>query len=207
MISFLRDLYVRIPGYSPNRLNAAYAFGGFDLLKRTLKNNFAVNIDGCLEVDFTAFKKVIDMVGGVDVSLTAAEAKIIGDGAKAGVSHLDGDHALMYARIRKLDSDFGRTARQRNIVKAVISKVKGCSPSELMNLLNTVLPYLKTDMSNAQIMSMAFQYASSFSWMGLSTYSVPARDCYRSASIRGMSVLVPNLSRIRERLATEYLPK
>ena len=147
------------------------------------------------------------MVGGVDINLTAAEAKIIGDGAKAGVSHLDGDHALMYARIRKLDSDFGRTARQRNIVKAVINKVKGCSPTELIDLLNTVLPYLKTDMSNAQIMSMAFQYASSFSGMGLSTYSVPARDCYRSASVRGMSVLIPNLSRIRQRLSTEYLPK
>jgi LCP family protein required for cell wall assembly len=206
MISFLRDLYVQIPGYSDNRLNAAYVFGGFELLKQTLKTNFCITIDGCFEVDFTAFKKVIDMVGGVDVYLTDAEAQIIGDGATQGVSHLDGDHALMYARIRKIDSDFNRTARQRNIVKAVFDKVKGSSVSHLLDLLNTALPYLKTDMSNSQIMSLAIKYASSMSGFAIATYHVPAGDCYQSAMIRGMAVLVPDLPKIRQQLFNEYLP-
>lgn len=65
MISFLRDLYVQIPGgYSDNRLNAAYVFGGFPLLMDTLHTNFGVSIDGCFEVDFSGFQSVIDMYKG-----------------------------------------------------------------------------------------------------------------------------------------------
>lgn len=75
LISFLRDLYVQIPGgYSANRLNATYVFGGFDLLDATLTENFGVSIDGNFEVDFTGFKAIIDMVGGIDIELTSAEA-------------------------------------------------------------------------------------------------------------------------------------
>ncbi len=206
MISFLRDLYVQIPGYSDNRLNAAYAFGGFDLLKQTLNANFCITIDGCFEVDFNAFKKVIDVIGGVGISLTDAEAEIIGDGAIAGYNHLDGEHALMYARIRKIDSDFNRTARQRNVIKAVYDKVKDSSLSTLMDLLNTILPYLKTDMSNTKIMSLAMKYAASLSQLNIGTYHVPANNSYQNAMIRGMAVLVPDLSSIRRQLFEEYLP-
>ena len=72
MISFLRDLYVQIPGgYSDNRLNAAYVFGGFPLLMDTLHTNFGVSIDGCFEVDFSGFQSVIDILGGVDIEMTS----------------------------------------------------------------------------------------------------------------------------------------
>lgn len=206
LISFLRDLYVRIPGYSDNRLNAAYVFGGFPLLIDTLYVNFGITVDGCVEVDFNGFTKVIDAVGGIDVKLTAAEAKIIGDGAKEGISHLDGDHALMYARIRKLDSDFGRTNRQRNVVKAVFNQVKNCSVSELMSLVNTVLPLVTTDMSNYQITSLAMQYAPALAGLKMSTYSIPADGTYSHAMIRGMAVLVPDLYEVKKILFEEYLP-
>lgn len=206
LISFLRDLYVRIPGYSDNRLNAAYVFGGFPLLVDTLYVNFGVTVDGCVEVDFNGFRSVIDAVGGIDVKLTAAEAKIIGDGAKEGISHLDGDHALMYARIRKLDNDFGRTNRQRNVVKAVFNQVKNCSVSELMNLVNTVLPLVTTDMSNYQITSLAMQYAPALANLKMSAHSIPASGTYTNAMIRGMAVLVPNLYEAKKVLFEEYLP-
>ena len=136
MISFLRDLYVQIPGYSDNRMNAAYVFGGFPLLKATLYQNFGVTVDGCFEVDFSGFKKIIDIVGGVDIYLTAAEAKIVGDGAKEGMCHLDGDHALIYSRIRKIDSDFQRTSRQRKVLTAIFNNVKSCSVPELLDLVD-----------------------------------------------------------------------
>ena len=78
MISFLRDLYVQIPGgYSDNRLNAAYVFGGFPLLMDTLHTNFGVSIDGCFEVDFSGFQSVIDILGGVDIEMTSKEARTI----------------------------------------------------------------------------------------------------------------------------------
>lgn len=78
MISFLRELYVQIPGgYSDNRLNAAYVFGGFPLLTDTLHTNFGVSIDGCFEVDFSCFQSVIDILGGVDITLTDKEAVLL----------------------------------------------------------------------------------------------------------------------------------
>lgn len=206
MISFLRDLYVQIPGYSDNRLNAAYVFGGFPLLKETLYQNFGVTVDGCVEVDFNGFKTAIDLVGGIDVELTAAEAKIVGDGATAGLCHLDGAHALMYARIRKIDSDFNRTSRQRNVLNAVFRKVKNCSVSEILGLVDELLPIVTTDMSNVQITSLAVKYAPSLASLGIETYSVPPKGTYKSAMIRGMAVLVPDRYAIRKIIFEEYLP-
>ena len=206
MISFLRDLYVQIPGRSDNRLNAAYVFGGFSLLKNTFRANFNINIDGCFRIDFEGFEDVIDILGGVDIELTAEEAKIIGDGAHAGVSHLDGPHALMYSRIRKLDSDFGRTERQRNVVTAIFNKLKKSSVSDLLKLVDVVLPYLSTDMSNTQIMRIAIKYAPLLATLKVSTYSVPAEGTYKNASIRGMAVLVPDLYATKKLLFEEYMP-
>lgn len=206
MISFLRDLYVQIPGYSDNRMNAAYVFGGFPLLKATLYQNFGVTVDGCFEVDFSGFKRIIDIVGGVDIYLTAAEAKIVGDGAKEGMCHLDGDHALMYARIRKIDSDFQRTSRQRKVLTAIFNNVKNCSVSELLDLVDEILPILTTDMSNGDIMSLAIKYAPAVASLKIETHSVPSSGNYKSAMIRGMAVKVPDLYLNKKKIFEEYLP-
>ena len=112
----------------------------------------------------------------------------------------------MYARIRKLDNDFGRTNRQRNVVKAVFNQVKNCSVSELMNLVNTVLPLVTTDMSNYQITSLAMQYAPALANLKMSAHSIPASGTYTNAMIRGMAVLVPNLYEAKKVLFEEYLP-
>ena len=110
MISFLRDLYVQIPGgYSDNRLNAAYAFGGFPLMADTFYANFGITIDGFFEVDLAGFRSIVDILDGVDVTLTAREAEVVGVGSEEKLYHLNGKEALSYAQIRKLDSDFGRT--------------------------------------------------------------------------------------------------
>ncbi len=206
MISFLRDLYVQIPGFSDNRLNAAYVFGGFPLLKETLNKNFGITVDGCVEVDFNGFKSAINLIGGVDVELTAAEAKIVGDGATAGVCHLDGDHALIYARIRKLDSDFGRTSRQRNVLNAVFRKIKNLGVGELLGLVDELLPIISTDMTNTQITSLAVKYAPALAGLNIQTYSVPPKGAYKNAMIRGMAVLVPDLYSIKKAIFEEYLP-
>ena len=206
MISFLRDLYVQIPGYSDNRMNAAYVFGGFPLLKATLFQNFGVTVDGCFEVDFSGFKKIIDIVGGVDIYLTAAEAKIVGDGAKEGVCHLDGDHALMYARIRKIDSDFQRTSRQRKVLNAIFNNIRNCSVPELLGLVDEILPILTTDMTNSDIMSLAIKYAPAVAGLKIDTHSVPSDGNYKAAMIRGMAVKVPDLYLNKKKIFEEYLP-
>ena len=77
MTSFLRDLYVKIPGYKNNRLNAAYAAGGMKLLNQTLETNFGIQVDGNVEVDFTQFAQIIDLLDGVTLTLRQDEAEAI----------------------------------------------------------------------------------------------------------------------------------
>ncbi len=207
LISFMRDLYVQIPGgYSDNRLNAAYAFGGFPLLDDTLTVNFGVHVDANIEVDFERFISVIDTLGGVDIELTAAEAEIVKDGAVAGMNHLSGEQALRYARIRKIDSDFNRTERQRKILEEVFEKTKSLSLKEMLSLADVILPSLTTDLDNGEMISLLVKCFPIISSGQLNSYRVPADNAYYDARIRGMAVLVPDLALIREHLRQEYLP-
>ena len=179
------------------------------MLDATLTENFGVSIDGNFEADFTAFEAIIDMVGGIDIELTSAEADYINKrndtSIVAGLNHLNGAETLTYARARKIDSDFGRTERQRKVLMAVYEQIKNLSASELFDLMNNALPYLTTDLTDSEILSLAYRLLPFASSISISSYTVPASDCYYSANIRGMSVLVPDLPLIRQRLE-EYLP-
>lgn len=205
LISFLRDTYVKFPtGYSNNRLNAAYCFGGFPMLYGVLEENFGVHVDGGIEVDFEGFEQIIDLLGGVDISLTQGEADWLG--LPAGMNHMDGKTALNYARIRKLDSDFGRTQRQRNVLTALFNKFKGSDLSTIMDLADRILGMVRTDMSDGALLKLVTQTAPVLSQLQLSTHHVPADDAYQLTTRRGMSVLVPNMAKIHEDLKNEYLP-
>lgn len=204
MISFLRDLYVQIPGYDDNRLNAAYAYGGFELLKETLELNFGITVDGCLESDFEGFEKIIDTIGGVEIVLTKEESEIVG--ANEGVCTLNGNQALTYARIRKIDSDFQRTERQRKIMNSVFEKAKTYSLTELAMFFSEIFPLMSTDMTDDEVMTLALTLASSFEELETQSYSIPSQGNYENATIRGMAVLVPNLCEIKKLIFEEYLP-
>lgn len=204
MISFLRNLYVQIPGYDDNRLNAAYAYGGFELLKETLELNFGITVDGCLESDFEGFEKIIDTIGGVEIVLTKEESEIVG--ANEGVCTLNGNQALTYARIRKIDSDFQRTERQRKIMNSVFEKAKTYSLTELAMFFSEIFPLMSTDMTDDEVMTLALTLASSFEELETQSYSIPSQGNYENATIRGMAVLVPNLCEIKKLIFEEYLP-
>ena len=168
--------------------------------------NFGITIDGNIEVDFERFVKVIDVLGGVDIVLTAEEANYLGKGTFAGKNHLDGEMALEYARIRAIDNDFYRTARQRAILEAAFKKMKDLGLSEVTALLNAMLPSLTTDLSDGQILALMGTLFPGLRSMEIQSYRVPADQTYYDAMIRGMAVLVPDLERIQELLRTEYLP-
>ena len=207
LISFMRDLYVSLPGgYSNNRMNAAYAFGGFKLLDATLLENFGISVDANIEVDFTGFEAIIDKLGGIDVDMSAAEAKYMGSWAKAGRNHLNGEQALRFSRIRKLDSDFNRTGRQREVLMAVFQKIKSRSLPQLLDTAQAVLPYLTTDMSNGEMIQLATKLFPVLSSVDIQSHRIPADGTYRSASVRGMSVLVPDLNANWTKLKDDYLP-
>ena len=201
MTSFLRDLYVQIPGYRDNRMNAAYQLGGMELLNATLEVNFGIKVDGNVEVDFGEFERVVDLLGGVDIELTSSEAghmNNFGYSLRSGMNHLNGAQALTYARIRKLDSDFGRTNRQRTVLVALIQAYKNQSLSKMLSLLNEILPIVTTDMSNVQIIGYATELFPMLSGCTITTQHIPAEGTYTFASIRGMSVVYPDLEKNRE---------
>ncbi|NLC45508.1 MAG: LCP family protein, partial [Clostridiales bacterium] len=155
--SLMRDMYLQIPGYSDNRINAAYAFGGMKLLNQTIEKNFKVHIDGNVEVDFEGFMEGIDIIGGVPISITKAEASHLngqGFNLSAGKVNMDGKLALAYARIRKIGNDHGRTERQRKVIVAAFEKMKGSSISDIMSLANKVFPCITTDLSNDQLINL-----------------------------------------------------
>lgn len=213
IISFLRDLYVKIPGgYSDNRLNAPYAFGGFPLLYDTMKENFGITIDGGVEVDFDGFVELIDLLGGIDVQLSYEEAYEVNKECREysyceeGKNHLDGEAALAYARIRSIDSDFARAGRQRTVLLKLYEKAKKSSPETLMQLFKKALSMVTTDMTDGEMISIATKLLPKLASVRISTYTVPAEGDYQYASIREMSVLVPDLPAIKEKLENEYLP-
>jgi len=204
LTSFLRDLYVRIPGYQDNRLNAPYALGGTELLKETLKLNFGVQVDGCIEVDFSQFEEIIDLMGGVDISLTSSEAAYLngqGFALKEGANHLDGEAALAYSRIRYIDTDFGRTNRQRTVLAALVEQSRNISLKQMHSLLEGVLGLITTDMSNGQIIGLALECFPMLTALQVNTQHIPAEGTYQFASIRGMSVIVADLEANRKLLA------
>lgn len=197
MTSFLRDLYVQFPdfngrSYSDNRINATYVIGGMEMLDETLKLNFGVHVDHNIEVDFTGFEKIIDLLGGVQINLTKAEANWMGDGLKAGVNQLNGEKALQYARIRKLDGDFNRTNRQRTVLAAVFEKVRGMSLTKLTELAESIMPMITTDMTNSEIIGYVLEFFPILSELEITTQHIPAEGTYKHARVRGMAVLLPD---------------
>lgn len=202
MVSFLRDTYLKIPGQGDNRLNYAYAVGGSGLLVKTLEQNFRVRIDHYVKVDFTSFIQIIDMLDGVDLELTQEEAEELNSQYTSrtfseGWNHMSGLNALDYARIRKIDSDFGRTQRQRNVIEALIAKFKDSGIPKMVQVVNQVLPLIQTDMDNGAIIQMAMKGATILNYP-TAQKSIPAADTYEDDTIRNMMVLVPDVEANKE---------
>jgi len=208
LTSLMRDMYVQIPGYQDDRINACYQLGGMELLDRCLYENFGITVDGNIEVDFTNFIDVVDILGGVDIKLTAAEARLINAKGKEqgvqwslteGVNHLDGAQALQYSRMRNIgNGDFDRTARQRKVVTALVNKAKGLSLLERNGILQKCLPLLTTDLTDSQILNYSVELLPLLGELEIKTQRIPADGTYYDASIRGMAVLVPDLAQNRE---------
>ena len=211
MTSFLRDLYVPIPGHGSNRINAAYTLGGMKLLDKTLRENFGIYIDGNVEVDFGHFAQIIDLLGGVDMELRQDEANFInketGSDLSAGMQRLNGEQALMYSRIRKLDSDgdFSRTDRQRKVMSALFQAYKNSGINTMLSLVKQILPMVDTDMGTIEMMLLAMELVPMLSQAEVVSQHVPAAGTYTDQNIQGMSVLVPDTEAVRQMLENTLL--
>ncbi len=194
LTSFMRDSYVQIPGYQPNKMNAAYAFGGMKLLSETMQVNFGVEVDGCVEVDFNGFEKVVDLLGGVDVKLTEAEVRYLNHGMgwnlQVGMNHLTGEQALVYSRIREIDSDYQRARRQRTVLMAIIEKYKSLPVLEMIDMLEDILPLVTTNMEKGDIIGYALDVGPMLAGADYSTLRIPADGTFKG----GMARVRPGLA-------------
>lgn len=188
LTSFMRDQYVRIPGYKNNKMNAAYAFGGMKLLNETMETNFGVKVDGDIEVDFNNFEKLIDMLGGVDIKLTSKEAKYLNSAygwkLSSGTERLNGAQALAYSRIRKIDSDYRRAERQRTVISSLINRYKSLPLTEMLSMVEDILPLVTTNMSKNEIIDIAVEVAPMLSGAELNTMRIPVDGTFRQGTVR-----------------------
>lgn len=199
MTSFMRDLYVKIPGYGKNKINASYSIGGMQMLKNTLEHNFGVQVDGIVEVDFSQFEKLIDLLGGVELDVTYMEAEFINlknhDHLKQGVQVLNGKQALWYSRFRgDGGGDFNRTNRQRVVLGKLIENYRNSSLTDLMAMMDDILPMVTTNMDKNDIVSHVTNLFPMLVGAEIITQRIPAEGGYYMTKIDGRSVLVPDIS-------------
>lgn len=207
MTSLLRDMYVEIPGHDGNRLNAAYSYGGPELLMQTIEENFDIPVHRYALVNFQAFANLVDAVGGVDLELTNDEVQYVNgylmeynqlegkdlatdflDPSLSGMIHLNGPQALAYTRNRYIGTDFGRTERQRKVLSAVIGKLPGAVLTNSGELVDGLFPNLTTNLKQGECFNLALN-AWKFLGYDMVQQCVPIEGSYSNATIRDMAVL------------------
>lgn len=207
LTSFLRDTYLKLPNYKDSsgiqhtcgeqRINVCYHLGwlwdgtagAMAMMNQCLKENFGIEVDYNIEIDFDAFIKVVDLIGGVEIELTEAEAKYLNDDDlwvyydfEPGLQRLDGMCALSYARMRKAegdsDSDIKRTTRQRLLIGKIIEKMRDTSFSDLQKMANEVLPLITTNMTNEEITTCIWEILPLLPELTMETGTCPVETTY-----------------------------
>ena len=196
LTSFMRDSYVYIPEKKKSaRLNAACAYGGAQMVMDTIEYNFNIKIDHYMLVDFSMFEGIINGLGGVQVDITEKEAKYMRDvvhlkNIQAGENiQLNGKEALWYCRIRKLDSDFMRTQRQRKVMTAIIQKAKKTNLFSLYAMGKDVAAQIETDMTPTDLTYLAVSGALRYLRYDIEQCSIPTDGTWQNKRINGNAVL------------------
>ena len=172
LTSFMRDLYADIPGIGVRKLNAAFANGGGPLLVDTLESNYGVSIDNYVSVDFSSTANIIDLIGGVDVTVHPEEVVTANDYITClceeqdknandyyipaeGLDHLNGIQALAFSRIRYVgNADFERTSRQREVLQGAFNSVKKMNILDLTGMIGDVMKIVKHNISTAKMFEL-----------------------------------------------------
>lgn len=192
-VSFLRDCLVDIDGYGKSRLGHTYAYGGVGLTINTLNKVFDLDIQKYITINFDNLVNVIDELGGIEVNLTEEEAEYYRANGMPDIMPgkvvLTGSQALVHARNRSLDSDFGRTRRQRDVMYGVYRKVlEKKDPTTLMSLINYCLTQVNTNMTVGEIYEMANSVLA-VDDLQVQQAVVPMDSSYSSINYEGMAVL------------------
>jgi len=196
LLSFMRDTLVTIPGYGENKINAAYAFGGADLVRQTLAENFGLETNYYAKVDFRSFEKVIDTLfpSGVAINAEKDMSKNLEVAIKQGQQQMNGLELLQYARFRMdEEGDFGRVRRQQQVMDAIFSEMK--NPLAILKMpyaAGKVLGYASTNLPMSFLLKNTFSIARGA--RGVDSLTVPVADSWQyGSSASAGSVLVVNL--------------
>ena len=220
LMSLMRDIIVAIPGYDNNRLNAAYVFGGADLLLQTIENNFGIHIEHYVGVNFSMLADLIDQIGGLTLTVESEyymdrinavikeDNKVLGidtnDGllTQPGEQLMTGKQAQAYARYRygTSDGDFGRTARQREVITKIFYKLADMSIVELAALAAANIDNVVTNLTLQDMMALAPALIS-LKDASIAELRIPVDNGYSFQTVRGMSVIVPNRTKTMEAIA------
>ncbi|MFQ9627959.1 MAG: LCP family protein [Enterococcus avium] len=162
LISIMRDSYVDIPGYGKDKINAAYSYGGIELVRKTLKENFDLPIEYYVTIDFDHFKEAIDNLFPKGVTIDAEKDLDLDQVfIKAGKQKMDGNTLLQYSRFREdEEGDFGRIRRQQQVLSAISQQVTNVtSLSKLPKTTGKLLGYVDTNLSESTILSVGKDFA------------------------------------------------
>lgn len=205
LVSIMRDTIVPIPGYGENKINAACRYGGPELTMQVVNQCFKMNITEYVLVNFNSFQSIVDILGGVRIDVTQEEMEMInkslGEQAKinnmttdewkairdseqlktfGSNTQLTGSQALAYSRIRKIDSDYARTERQRTVMEAIMKKVKeSVTVPQLVQLASAIWSNVNTNINMMSAVGLATTVLKS--GIGdLQQGRIPIKDSYAS---------------------------
>ncbi len=218
MVSLMRDTYVDIPDVGYEKLNAAYAWGAGPLLCETVTNTYKVKVDRYAAVDFFDLIDIIDIIGGVDMEITASEAEVMNgyildmcnlmniDGyahqvpVGGGYIHCDGVQAVAYARNRYVgNSDYQRTERQRYLIQQLMGEVKRMSVAQMTDKMQSILGHVTMNIPESEIWSMIPELPEMLNYK-FETDRIPYDNMYDVISVKGQGMLVPDWEPTIEKL-------
>lgn len=188
LVSIMRDTYVDIPGHGKNKINAAYSFGGPELVRKTIKENFNVDIQYYVVANFSQFPKIVDTLApdGIEINAEKNMSKNIDVAIKAGKQKMDGKTLLQYARFRHdAEGDFGRIRRQQQVLNALKEQaVSAGSITKLPDVLGKLQGYTATDLPSNLLFKTGIDFV-----LGktepLEKFSIPAKGLWHPERIDG----------------------
>jgi polyisoprenyl-teichoic acid--peptidoglycan teichoic acid transferase len=158
LVSLMRDIYVEIPDKQNYKINTAYFLGGPELLRKTIKQNFDIDIHYYAVIDFQGFETVVDTLApsGIELEVEKRMSEKIGVVLQPGLQYLNGKELLGYARFRSdAESDFGRVERQQKVMNALkdeIISVNGVA--KIPKLVGTIQPYIDSNLEGMDLLAI-----------------------------------------------------
>lgn len=205
VISFPRDLYLPIPGWKTERINAAFPHGGFDALANTLEENFSVRPSHYVLASFSSFRNIVDRLNGIDVyaasSLTdrcdLPQARRGSCTVQAGLNHMNGATALWYVRSRRTSSDLDRTRRAQEVLLGIFTRILSTRVQDWSSLFDVYQGAVETNLAFADVAPLLPTAARVYNNQGLiQRYALTLNEVTPYTTDTGAQVLLPNYDAI-----------